>query len=131
MPRSTIAYDSASGTLAEEMKVVVEDGALVRMDKQLAVSCSCGENLGVLRLDHDVAEATFAHAERLVCLDGGARSWLASAVNEVAADHRLDCLDVAGTPWIEIDFPEDLERARRVVHPAICAMCSGDPALAA
>jgi choline kinase len=28
-------------------------------------------------------------------------------------------MDVAGLPWTEIDFPEDLERARTQVLPAI------------
>ena len=30
-----------------------------------------------------------------------------------------DCQDITGLPWIEIDFPEDLERARDVILPAI------------
>jgi choline kinase len=32
---------------------------------------------------------------------------------------RFGWEDVTGEPWIEIDFPEDLERARAVVLPRI------------
>lgn len=32
---------------------------------------------------------------------------------------RFSCCDVTGIPWTEIDFPEDLQRAREVVLPAI------------
>ena len=29
--------------------------------------------------------------------------------------------DVTGLPWIEIDFPEDLEKARREIFPILAA----------
>ena len=45
--------------------------------------------------------------------------WLGAAINLTAWRHRFNCVDVAGMPWIEIDFPEDLERAREIVWPAI------------
>jgi len=32
---------------------------------------------------------------------------------------QIDCLDITGLPWIEIDFPEDLERAHDVILPKI------------
>lgn len=39
---------------------------------------------------------------------------------------RFGCEDVTGLPWSEIDFPEDIEYARRHVLPAILAM-AGEP----
>ena len=38
-----------------------------------------------------------------------------------AADHPITCIDVAGWPWVEIDFPEDLARARHEVFPRVAA----------
>jgi choline kinase len=32
---------------------------------------------------------------------------------------QIDCLDITGLPWIEIDFPEDLERAHDEILPAL------------
>ena len=37
----------------------------------------------------------------------------------LAQGGRFGVEDSAGLPWIEIDFPEDLERARRVIHPRL------------
>jgi choline kinase len=34
---------------------------------------------------------------------------------------NVDCSDITGLPWIEIDFLEDLDRARNVILPALKA----------
>ena len=33
--------------------------------------------------------------------------------------NRVGCEDITGLPWIEIDTPEDLLRAREVIAPAL------------
>ena len=50
---------------------------------------------------------------------GGEQAWLATAINSVAVEHPIRCVDVAGWPWVEIDFPEDLWRARAQVFPSV------------
>ena len=37
----------------------------------------------------------------------------------LAEDARFGCEDSAGPPWIEIDFPQNLERARRDIYPRL------------
>ena len=115
---SAIAYDSRSGTEAEEMKLAIRGGLLERMSKELPVEESCGENLGVLALSAEAAKVAF-NAARHIVAKGRLREWLASSVNVAAIAHPLHCLDVADLPWVEIDFPHDLERARTWVLPAI------------
>jgi|1186.fasta_scaffold13888_2 choline kinase len=117
-PRSALAYDSRSGREEEEMKVIIRGGGLAVMSKTLAPDRSCGENVGMIRLSGPATEAAFDIAGRLVAA-GRERDWLASAINRVALEHRVDCIDVAGLPWTEIDFPEDLAHARADVLPAI------------
>jgi choline kinase len=115
---SALACDSTSGADAEHMKVEVSGGRLRSMSKQLRAARCAGENLGLLCLDAATARAAFAAAEALVA-DGGERAWLAAAINAVAPRASIECVDVAGTPWVEIDFPGDLAHARRTVWPAI------------
>jgi choline kinase len=43
------------------------------------------------------------------------------AFNALAAERALYAVPVEGLPWIEIDFAEDLLRAREQVWPAILA----------
>ncbi len=115
-----LLYDSSSGDEEEQMKVHVRDGALVEMSKTLPPGRVSGENVGILRLSRETAESAAAAAAALIAA-GHERGWLAEAINFAAADHPITCLDIVGWPWVEIDFPEDLARAREEVFPRVAA----------
>ena len=103
------------------MKVRAQQGRLQRLSKDLPAISSHGESLGVAHLSTLAARAAFAAAGSLI-RRGHVNDWAASAINEVALHHRISCMDVAGQPWVEIDFPEDLEHARNNTWPAIAAL---------
>jgi choline kinase len=126
---NALLFDSNSGLEAEEMKVALRGDWLDEMSKELSLAQSRGENVGVLRLGRSAAGHAFGAAEDVIA-SGGRRDWLASAINETAREHRFRCLDVAGIPWTEIDFPSDLERARLQVWPAIKESRRAERALA-
>jgi choline kinase len=115
---SALACDTTSGDEDEHMKVEIDGGRLRAMSKTLVATRCHGENIGVLCLDAAAAGAAFAAAEQLVA-QGGERAWLAAAINAVARSESIECVDVAGAPWVEIDYPDDLAHARRRVWPAI------------
>jgi choline kinase len=110
------------------MKVCVEDGRLVEMSKRLPSTRTSGENLGILHLTEEVARSAFGVAGALL-RRGGAKDWLGAAINSLVRRRPIGCVDVAGLPWVEIDFPHDLSAARRRVWPAIEALsgASGRP----
>lgn len=115
-----LLYDSASGGDDEHMKVRISRGHLVEMSKVLAGDQVHGENVGVIRLSRQAVKDAVAAACEIIAA-GGRQAWLAAAITEVAGLHRIKCLDVAGWPWVEIDFPEDLLRARTEVLPALAS----------
>jgi choline kinase len=115
-----LLYDSSSGDEDEQMKVHVGDGALVQMSKTLPPGRVSGENVGILKLTRTTAQSTAAAAAALIAA-GRERAWLAEAINFAAADHPIACLDIEGWPWVEIDYPEDLARARIEVLPRVAA----------
>jgi choline kinase len=117
-PGNALAYDSTSILDDEEMKVQVRRGALVTMGKTLAARQCAGENVGLIRLSGAGTRAAFDAAERIVEA-GGERHWLPAAIAAIAREHHVACLDIAGLPWTEIDFPEDLARARESVLPRV------------
>jgi choline kinase len=121
---SALAYDSGSGDDDEHMKVHLRRGRLNRMSKALEVADTDGENVGVLRLSHHLADAAFEAAGWLV-REGNVDDWVGAAISDVAPRHSIACLDVADLPWVEIDFPEDLAVARDEVWPAIAALERG------
>jgi choline kinase len=115
-----LLYDSSSGDEDEQMKVRIRNGALVEMSKTLPPSRVSGENVGILKLTRQTAESTAAAAAALVAA-GHERGWLAEAINFAAAERTITCIDVEGWPWVEIDFPEDLAKARKEVFPRVAA----------
>jgi choline kinase len=118
---STIAFDSSSGDEDEHMKVHIQRGRLMRLSKDLPPMDSHGESLGVVLLRRPAARAAFSAAGSYI---GRGRDdhWVTTAFNEVARGHWVSCVDVAAQPWVEIDFPEDLDRARNHTWPAIAAL---------
>jgi len=102
----------------EEMKVKVRDGLVVDMSKTLAPEEADGENLGIVKFGPGSAPALVAVLDRIVA-GGGLRDWAPRAFREFAEHHPLHALSAGGRPWIEIDFPEDYQRAVRTVLPAI------------
>lgn len=53
---------------------------------------------------------------------GRENEWVPSAFRAFASRWPLAAVATDGLPWIEIDYPADLARARREVEPAILAL---------
>lgn len=115
---SCFAYDSSSGNDDEHMKVELSGNRLVTMSKTLDATCVHGENVGLLHFLADDARRLFEHADAVLAT-GSKKQWMASAVQHLAEQRSLQGVDVRGRPWIEIDYAEDLEDARRRVWPLI------------
>jgi len=115
---SALAYDSSSGSGEEEMKVAVEGGFVKALSKGLPKHQISGENVGILQFDETATELLFAEAASLIAL-GNENQWAPAAVSGIASRVPIRAVDIAGLSWIEIDFPQDLERARREICPNI------------
>lgn len=117
-PGDALAIDRSSGAGREQMKVRVADGHLAAMSKGMLPAEAAGENVGILKLTAETARRLFQHAEDLI-RQGHEKDWLGAAVNRLCLETPIKAVDISRLPWIEIDFPVDLDRARREVWPAI------------
>ncbi|MHC4605493.1 MAG: phosphocholine cytidylyltransferase family protein [Planctomycetota bacterium] len=113
-----IAYDTSSGKGLEQTKVELSEGRLTRLSKDLPAEKSSGESLGIVYLSEKGTETLLECADELIG-DGKENSWVIEALEETARRTPIRAVDVAGLPWVEIDFPYDLDRARREVWPKI------------
>jgi L-glutamine-phosphate cytidylyltransferase len=102
----------------EEMKVKVRCGCVVDMSKTMDPAEADGENLGIVKFGPEGAAVLVDIMDRLVAA-GGLRDWAPRAFAEFARTHPLHAIGTRGYPWIEIDFPEDYQRALRDVLPDI------------
>jgi choline kinase len=104
----------------EEMKVRVRAGRVVEMSKTMDPAAAHGENLGIVKFGPNSAPRLVEILDRIVA-SGRERDWAPKAFTEFAQERPLYALGTRGYPWIEIDFPEDYQRALRDVLPAIDA----------
>jgi choline kinase len=120
-PREDVlTYDPESILEEEEMKLRLEGDRVMEMSKELSVEHSHGENVGLLKFGADGTQALLAELEDIIA-GGTVKTWAPYAFDCLCKKRPLYALSTNGIPWIEIDFPEDLERARTETWPAIRA----------
>lgn len=102
----------------EEMKVKVKDQLVVDISKVMDPSEADGENVGVVKFSANGAKLLVDYMNKLIEA-GAIKDWAPRAFREFAQQHPLYALSTRGLPWIEIDFPEDYQRAVEKIFPMI------------
>jgi choline kinase len=102
----------------EEMKVKVRRGRVVSMAKDLTADDTDGENVGIAKFGRDGARRLIHVMDRLLRA-GGTDAWAPKGFEAFAQERPLYAVGTRGLPWIEIDTPDDYERAVREIVPAL------------
>lgn len=102
----------------EEMKVKVREELVVDISKDMDPLEADGENVGIVKFGAAGAKVLVGYMDELIA-NGGKKDWAPRAFREFALHHPLHALSTDGLPWIEIDFPEDYQRAVNEVYPQI------------
>ena len=102
----------------EEMKVKVKDEFVVDISKAMDPNEADGENVGIVKFSANGAKLLVEYMNQLIKA-GAIKDWAPRAFREFAQRHPLHALSTRGLPWIEIDFPEDYQRAVEEVFPKI------------
>ena len=117
-----ILYDRNYEVGADPVLLCLKGREIIEFGKNVSITCDViGEWPGFLKCSARIAEKVSKVIEHKI--DAGLvnqpceeafREYMLSSKNETTY-----CDDITGIPWIEIDFPEDLERARDIILPAI------------
>ncbi len=102
----------------EEMKVKVREQRVVAISKDMDPLEADGENVGIVKFSASGARLLVEYMNSLI-ESGAVKDWAPRAFLEFARRHPLHALSTRGLPWIEIDFPEDYQRAVNEVFPRI------------
>lgn len=102
----------------EEMKIKVRDGLVMDISKEMDPLDADGENVGIVKFGPTGAKLLVGYMDALIGA-GELKHWAPRAFLEFARRHPLHVLSTRGLPWIEIDFPEDYQRAVNEVLPKI------------
>jgi len=85
-----------------------------------------GESIGFFKIGaRDVPRFVEAACARTA--SGRHQETLEDIVQELVREGRFGFEDVTGEPWIEIDFPQDIERAEKEILPALEAESGSSP----
>jgi len=107
----------------EPVKIAIHKGQMVEFRKALPAALvfdTLGESVGFFKFN-----AEFATKILRTCSGYNTEGLLDAPHEEALRDVLLAepsafaCEDVSGLPWLEIDFPDDIERAIKQVLPAI------------
>jgi len=122
VPVNRVLIDRNFEPGAEPVKVLVRAGVPIELRKQpdALQFDTIGESVGFFRF-------SASGARRLAQITGDyVASGRAAMPHEEAvrdmlreAGERFEVADITGSPWIEIDFPADVERAEREILPLI------------
>jgi len=107
----------------EPVKLCMKDGVIVDFGKIVERPYDLhGESVGFFRFDADMCRRLMSRADDYVAGDR-AREMYEEVIRDMARvmPNRFGYEDVTGLPWIEIDFPQDVERATREILPALIA----------
>lgn len=123
---NAIAVDERFQDTGEEQKVVCEDGWVVEVTKKISGDPRIrGEAVGILRLSAEAAEVLRGILEEFIETGKDSLEY-EDAFRELAAEVPIGVVEVGDLPWIEIDFEEDLARAREQILPEVDRLDRGE-----
>ncbi|HEY5623573.1 MAG TPA: phosphocholine cytidylyltransferase family protein, partial [Gammaproteobacteria bacterium] len=108
----------------EPVKVPVRDGIPLDFGKTISTNAepdTVGESVGFFRFSPSMARQVTERTEHYIRA-GKKGAPHEEAIRDLVLSYkgeRFGVEDITGQPWIEIDFPEDVERARDRILPAI------------
>ena len=125
---NAIAMDERFQDTVEKQKVVCEDGWVVEVTKKITGDPQVrGEAVGILRLSADAAEVLRGILGEFIEMGKDSLEY-EDAFRELAAEVPIGLVEIGDLPWIQIDFENDLARARQHVLPEVDRLDRG-PAL--
>ena len=99
----------------EEVKVAVKGSRIVDIGKGIPAEAALGEFIGIARFSAGFCAPFFRELGDIVAA-GMNSAYFEYALKRLAGRQELHLVDVSDQPCIEIDFPEDLERAEELVR---------------
>jgi choline kinase len=107
----------------EPVKICLQAGRIVEFRKRIADGLTytdCGESVGFFSLKSAMAMKLAEVTERYIAEDRRTEPY-EEAIRDIALANpqEFSIEDITGSAWIEIDYPEDIDRARAEILPKI------------
>ena len=119
---TVLAMDETVTQCDEECMVVAREGRVVALTKQVTMPYDqIGEGVGFLKVH--ASHLPYLKSVVQACIERGAVNMeYEDALGDFFARVFVGYEKIGGFPWIEIDFPEDVTRAKEIILPQLMAM---------
>lgn len=107
----TVTTDVKPAYDADDMKVQIGDGKVLRIGKTLPPEVVDAESIGMVMLRGLGGPVFAAAVDTIMRQPRGVSRWFVAAVDDLAARGLVAPLSIAGLDWTEVDYPGDLGRA--------------------
>lgn len=120
---SAFLLDLGFHDTGEEVKHYTRGDRVIALGKKTAPESweLVGKGVGFFKCGAGAASELVSLLERVIAESDGLNDY-ADALNLLVARQHVGWVDITGLPWTEIDFAEDLRRARDEVLPLVVAL---------
>src|SRR3546814_18923585 len=98
------------------MNVLRQGTRLRRIGNALEPGEYDAESIGLLAFRGEGGRLFIDQVERMMRTSEGTRRWFLRAIELLAAAHDIQTLSIKGEAWQEVDFPEDVDKARALTR---------------
>jgi choline kinase len=111
----TVAINRKPKFDADDMKVMLDGGRLTEIGKTLPVEAVDAEAIGFYYFRGDGGQRYRQVLDQCMRDPAGLRQWFVYAVGELAKHTEIAVSEAGAYQWGEVDFPADLQAARKMV----------------
>ena len=117
---SAFLVDRGFQDSGEEVKYYLRGDRVIALGKKVVPESfeQVGEGVGFFKCGAEAGPALVPLLEQVIAEGNGLNEY-EDALHLLVAEHHVGWVDVTGLPWTEIDFAEDLRRARDDVLPHV------------
>jgi len=117
---SAFLIDRGFADTGEEVKLYTRGDRVIALGKKVVPEAweQVGEGVGFFKCGAEAGPQLVRLLERVIA-DGDGMNEYEDALHLLVQEHHVGWADVTGLPWTEIDFVEDLRRARDDVLPRV------------
>lgn len=120
---NALLIDRAFRDTGEEVKIYVQAGRVIALGKKVVPESwdFAGEGIGFFKCGPRAGAMLPGLLEQVIADSGGACEY-EDALHLLVGRERVGAIGIAGLPWTEVDFVEDLHRARVEIFPRIARL---------
>jgi L-glutamine-phosphate cytidylyltransferase len=107
-----VTVDEKDDYDADDMKVLREGTRLLRIGKALEAGDYNVESIGLLAFRGEGPALFTRQVDRMMRTSEGTRRWYLRAIDALAGKVEIQTVSIKGEEWQEVDFPEDVDKAR-------------------